>query len=319
MQEARTSRGSVMVIALAVVVVMLLLGAASSSAATPPSILGESAVGVTEHDATLGAQINPNGLETSYQFRLESGCPVSGLSCLAITVYPLSAGSIPASSESQNVSLDLNTASVTLQAGEEYRYSVTATNTAGPAAEGPPQIFTTPSGSIQPSIVGESVSGVTEHDATLEAQISPNGSETDYEFQIDTNGGYDYTRPACPFGDCEAIIVGEPLPPGLVEPQPESIPAASGNQSVSLDLASTGTVLQPGTTYHYRVIASNDSALIVTGPDQIFSTPSGPGPIPLGAQSPGGGVQPLSAVQSPPRHRKHHRRHKRGPHRNSLH
>jgi hypothetical protein len=62
-----------------------------------------------------------------------------------------------------------------------------------------------------PTIEGESVSNVTEHDATLEAQIDPEGLETAYEFQIDTNGSYDYTKSACPLGECEAISVGEPL------------------------------------------------------------------------------------------------------------
>jgi hypothetical protein len=67
--------------------------------------------------------------------------------------------------------------------------------------------------------------------------------------------------------------VGEPLPAGLVEPKPEYIPAGSGDQSVSLDLASIGATLQPGTTYHYKVIASNYSGPTVEGPDQTFTTP----------------------------------------------
>ena len=125
-----------------------------------------------------------------------------------------------------------------------------------------------------PSVFDESVSHITEHDATLDAQINTYGLYTAYEFQIDTNGSYNYTKPNCPLGACDSISVGEPLPAGLVEPKPEYIPAGSGDQSVSLDLASIGATLQPGTTYHYKVIASNYSGPTIEGPDQTFTTPS---------------------------------------------
>jgi hypothetical protein len=133
--------------------------------------------------------------------------------------------------------------------------------------------------SSAPTIESVSVSGITEHDATLEAQISTQGGYTGYWFQIDTNGSYDFTQADCPFelpgyAECDSITDGEPLPAGLVEPQPAYIPAGSGDRSVSLDLASIGATLQPGTTYHYRVLASSGGAPMVTGPDQTFGTPS---------------------------------------------
>ena len=125
-----------------------------------------------------------------------------------------------------------------------------------------------------PSIDGVSASNITEHNATLEAQINPNGLETAYQFQIDTNGNYNYTKSVCPLGECEAISVGEPLPAGLVEPEAEHIPAGSGDQPASLDLANIGATLQPGTMYHYRVLASNGSGPMVQGLDQTFTTSS---------------------------------------------
>jgi hypothetical protein len=127
-----------------------------------------------------------------------------------------------------------------------------------------------------PVIESESAASVTATDATLEAKIDTNGLYTAYEFQIDTNAGYDYTKANCPlpvpgYAECESISVGEPLPAGLVEPSPEHIPAGSGAQSVSLDLASIGATLRPATTYHYRVIASSGGE-VVNGPDQTFTT-----------------------------------------------
>ena len=130
--------------------------------------------------------------------------------------------------------------------------------------------------SSSPSIESESATNITSTNATLEAQINPQGRDTGYEFQIDTNGSYHYTQPACPpivpgSVQCMAIIVGESLLPGLVEPPPGEIPAATGDRLVSVDLAGIGTTLQPSTTYHFRVIASNGGQ-IVEGPDRTFTT-----------------------------------------------
>ena len=132
--------------------------------------------------------------------------------------------------------------------------------------------------SSAPNIESESVSGLTEHDATLEAQIETGGIYTGYQFEIDTNSSYNFTRFACPFSfpgseQCLVIVDGEPLPAGLVEPKPQYIPAGSGGESVSLDLASIGATLQPDTTYHYRVTTSNGGQG-AQGPDQTFTTPS---------------------------------------------
>lgn len=134
-----------------------------------------------------------------------------------------------------------------------------------------------------PSIESESASHITPTDATLEAQVNPNGAYTGYEFQIDTNSSYNVPRAACPFdlpgyAECDALVTGEPLPPGLIEPSPAYIPASSGGESVSLDLASIGATLQPDTTYHYRVIAGNGGNPIAAGPDRTFTTPSASAP-----------------------------------------
>jgi len=134
------------------------------------------------------------------------------------------------------------------------------------------------SASSPPSIESESVSNVTPTDATLEAQINPNRLYTAYEFQIDTTGNYTFPLRGCPLplpGDpvCDPLGGSETLPSGLLEPSPTYLAAGSGDQFVSLDLASIGAMLQPATTYHYRVIASNGGQN-VDGLDQTFTTPS---------------------------------------------
>lgn len=181
---------------------------------------------------------------------------------------------------------------------------------------------------MPPSIKSESATNVTSTDATLGAQINPNGSYTAYQFQIDMSGSYDFTQMACPlevpgYAQCLGIIVGEPLPPGLAEPEPSGIAAGAHGKSVSVDLASIGAILQPETTYHYRVIAANSDQM-VNGPDQTFTTPeTGAFPLVESVVGTGGGAQavPLSTALPPqpvsrkrshrrPRHKPGHRRSK---------
>jgi hypothetical protein len=113
-----------------------------------PSINSQSDSHVTSSDATLEAQIDTEDLETSYQFRLSSICGGRG-ACLVVIDYPLPSGGLLGSFIDQSVSLDLNSADVTLQPGGTYFYSVSATSAAG-TTEGPTQSFTTPEDVVQP-------------------------------------------------------------------------------------------------------------------------------------------------------------------------
>ena len=119
-----------------------------TAAGAQPAIVSESVSNLTSTDATLEAQINSEGLETTYQFRLESGC-LYPRECAVITVYPLPSGTLLGSFVDQSVSLDLNSAGVTLAPGVEYAYSVSATNAAGSVA-GHEQRFTAPEDGVQP-------------------------------------------------------------------------------------------------------------------------------------------------------------------------
>jgi hypothetical protein len=109
---------------------------------------------VSEQDATLEAQINTEGLESSYQFHLSSICGGKG-ACQAVVNYHLPSGTLLGSFIDQRVSLDLNTAGVTLQPGGQYFYSVTATSAGGTAgtSEGS-RSFTTPEPVVQPLDAG---------------------------------------------------------------------------------------------------------------------------------------------------------------------
>ncbi len=98
---------------------------------SPPVIESVSLSNLTSSDATLEAQIDTEGLSTSYEFQLwSSPCSKHGSGCELLIDIPLPTGLLLGSFVPQSVSLDLNSAGVTLGGGE-YGFSVTATNKAG--------------------------------------------------------------------------------------------------------------------------------------------------------------------------------------------
>jgi hypothetical protein len=231
------------------------------SAGEAPTIAGEAVSNVTEHDATLEAQINPNGLETTYEFHMTSyACPGGG--CAAINVWSLPGGSIPAGSGDQAVSLDLNSAGVTLHPGTSYEYAVTASNTAGEAPsgghwEGTEQSFKTLSDPPPSGPVSEtgSASDLTQTSVTLAGSVNPRGAlETTYAFEYGTTTAYGASAPTPP-----GVIKGEGacgIPCEITTPQP-----------VSENL----TGLEPGVAYHYRLVSSGARG-VSYGQDATFTT-----------------------------------------------
>jgi hypothetical protein len=105
-----------------------------------PLIEGLSVANLTSTDATIAAQVDTEGLETTYEFKLWAS-PCS--ECELIQNIPLPAGKLLGSFASQMVSLDLNSASVRLIPGYYYSYSLIATNAEG-KTEARWQSFTAP-------------------------------------------------------------------------------------------------------------------------------------------------------------------------------
>jgi alpha-tubulin suppressor-like RCC1 family protein len=234
-----------------------------------PIVESESASNITEHGATLEAQINPIIDETEYEFWLECAA-----SCGSSSPERVGTGHIPAGNSGQSVSVDLSD----LQPGESYTYWVLAKSSEGKTeslhealkALSPP-----------PVVAGETASNVTEHDATLEAKINPEGQAVRYQFQVVANPSEFATEMLCPTTPSSELCLKSPitagaLPIGLIE-------GGSEDQSVSLDLASAGMALQPDTTYHYRVLTTKSvqsedtvqwEGQPVYGANQTFTTPS---------------------------------------------
>ncbi len=264
-----------------------------------PSIVSESASGITEHDATLEAQINPDGAKTTYEFYLEApSCQTYGPGhCEAGGGVPIAGGKIPQGSEPQTVSVDVEKTWGKLSAATAYGYRVVASNEVGETL-GTERVFTTPPATA-PMIEGESLSHLSATDATLEAEINTEGLATNYQFRLESG--------CLPPLACLAIAV-YPLPRG-------ELLGSFITQDVSLDLNSAGVSLHPGVKYRYSVEAAN-SAGATEGAGQIFTAPLAPPPSnpPLGTKG------PPPAIQVPPpigllHHRTHHRRrHRRRRH-----
>ena len=192
-----------------------------------------------------------------------------------------------------------------------------------------------------PVIEGESVSEVTETSAVLHAQLntskSPDGAY--YQFQLVEDPSEYRSEVSCPEDDPEppdwqcfgSYLSGGPGPEAY-QRQPGDLPTemlwtAEGGQNVSLDLSAVGRVLEPNTTYHYRVVAVERVEAVDTtqwlyppvyGSDQTFFT--GPENEPPGETSEGGVLDvpdtrtaplPPATSDDPPLRRHRHRCHRR--------
>jgi hypothetical protein len=282
---------------------------ASTASATAPSIESESVSNVTPTSATLEAEIDPQGAPHGvfYQFQLlldpgeaptEMACPSSPPPGYSVCVGPYSPDALPIDSVSGTgphlVTLDLSSAGVSLEPGRTYYYRLLAAPAKltedsvewePPASVGQTKDFTTPN---PPSIESESASNITQTNATLGAEINLHEAPAGvyYQFQLVTDPSEYASEILCPpepssgpFQPCIGTHSAGALPIGFL---PGNTLQPGATLGASLDLASAGVTLQPGTTYHYRVLAARAvqtedtiewEAPTIHGADQTFTTP----------------------------------------------
>ena len=198
----------------------------------PDVITSASSTNPTATTATLSGTVNPDTTSVT-GCRFEYGTTTSyGASLGCSQVLPLT-GTTPLPA-----SLSLSG----LQANETYHYRLDASNSKGTSFGGD-QIFTT--SPAPPTLDEQSASGLTQTSAILNASINPNNEPTTYHFEYGTNIEYG---------------TGVPIPE-------QTVGAGSGVVVVGQPLAG----LQPGTTYHFRVIAINATG-VSTGEDRTFRT-----------------------------------------------
>jgi hypothetical protein len=124
--------------------------------------------------------------------------------------------------------------------GVTYHFRVLATNFAG-TTFGPDQSFTTPS---VPLVSAESASAITTTSAILSAKINPSLSPTTYLVDYGPTAAY-----------------------GSITPQSQVVGVDGSDHSASVAISG----LEPGTVYHYRVVATN-AVGVAEGIDQTLTT-----------------------------------------------
>ncbi len=102
-----------------------------------------------------------------------------------------------------------------------------------------------------PAVSTGSSSNVTYSSVILYGNVNARGLATNYVFQYGTTSGYGGQTPLAP----------------------------AGNGTISIKLSQSVSGLQPGTTYHYRIVATN-SAGTANGNDRTFNTAA----VPLSVQ-----------------------------------
>jgi hypothetical protein len=158
------------------------------------------------------------------------------------------------------------TASVKLAPNTTYHFRIVASNAAG-TTQGSDLNFATPSSCTgSPGAVTRSATHITATSATLAASVTPNGCATTYHFEYGTSLSYGSTT--------------------------ADKSAGSGTKAVNV---TTGVTLAPNTTYHFRVVASNDAGTR-QGSDLTFTTPQAPCQRPTAQTQPATSVAATSAT-----------------------
>ncbi len=188
----------------------------------PPTSTTAAATGITLHEATLNATVNPHAQATTALF--EWGTDNALASPTLTTAQAIGAGSTDNSVSASLTGLTL---------GTKYYYRVSATNAAG-TQKGAIASFTTALPNTAPTVTTNAASSVTLSSATLNGTVSPNELATSAAFEWGTDSTL-------------AVLSGTTTVQSL----------GSGTTSVAITAPLTG--LTPGVKYYFRVTATNSA------------------------------------------------------------
>ncbi len=225
---------------------------AFTTLAPAPSATTAGTLEVTFDSATLAGSVFPGSVgaasDTKWCFQYGTGAG-SEYNLGSVPLLPSDAGQ---GMSAVPVSLRLTR----LEPGVTYRYRLIAVNSlglgsastacgteGGQEADGSEGIFTTSISLPSPLVMTGTASGVTQNAATMSGTVNPRGFRTTYEFQV----GLDTSYGVSIFGEAGAGFQAAPV-------------------SLSLQY------LQPGTTYHYRLVAVSQGGKVY-GADETLTTP----------------------------------------------
>jgi hypothetical protein len=239
----------------------------------PPVPGGLPASSVTQLTATLNGTLKTSEAPVDYHFEYGTTTAYGQIAPTPERYTPITSETLPVSQPVSN-----------LQAATTYHYRLLASNPSGIRVVGPDETFTTlpiPAPTVQTG----SASSVAVHTATLSGAVDPHGWDTTYLLQYGASTAYGQSSPTVP------VDMG----------------AAESPQPVVVGVSG----LLPGTTYHYRLIASNSGGTSY-GQDMTFTTGEPPAPMiqqpvelhPLVASS-------GKATEPPSKHTKKHKKSKK--------
>lgn len=210
-------------------------GGGSSNPPPPPTAATTAATSITSDSATVNGTVNPNGLATEAWFEWGTDPGLAGAD--NTTKQNLAAGT----------TIQAVSASLTgLQFGTTYYFRMVASSTSGTEKGAIGNFATSP---VPPTVTTSPATAITTTGATLNGSVNPNGLSTDYHFEWGTDSGLSS------FTTTPVQNVG------------------SGTASVPVTAPLTG--LANGTTYYFRLSATN-SAGTQLGTIESFSTANPP-------------------------------------------
>ena len=170
------------------------------------------------------------------------------------TDYGLSTGAADAGAGRGEVAVSAQL--VGLEPGTTYHFRLVATNAGGTAVGDDAQFTTAPLG--EPVAALAPATMILRTSATLNGTVDPAGKSTQYRFQYGTTTAYGDVHGAGGRG------------------------AGTGPQAARADL----TGLAPGTTYHFRLVATNADGTAISDDAQFTTAAVGPPAVALAAPTP---------------------------------
>ena len=206
----------------------------------PPVVAGLPASSVSQFTATLNGTLETDAELVNYHFEYGTSTAYGQLAPVPDSYTPITAKPLAVSQPLAG-----------LQAGTTYHYRLVASSPGATEVKGPDETFATlpiPA----PTVATGAASGVGVGSVTLNGTIDPHGWDTTYLFQYGPSTAYGQSWPTV------QVDMG----------------ALQGAQPVIVNVPN----LLPGTTYHYRLIATNGGGTTY-GPDMTFTTGEYPAAI----------------------------------------